>query len=278
MITQVPDTLPLIPILNEKLIQLLRNLTPEQWELPTIARKWKVKDIAAHLIDVNIRRIGLQRDNWNLAPDRNIGSYSDLVGYLNDLNADWVKAMRRLSPPLLIDWLQQTNEEVLEVFKNLDPQKPAIFSVAWAGEEVSTNAFDIAREYTERWHHQQQIRDAIGDTSTLMTKGLYKPLLDIFMFAWPYTLNKIEIPEGTVIKTVITGEGGGEWTVVKKNEWTFCASGENPTPDAETLIEGDIAWKLFTKSFRKEDIEGKFEIKGDEKSGSIVLEMISVMA
>ena len=38
----------------------------------------------------------------------------------------------------------------------------AIFSVAWAGESESENWFDVARDYTERWHHQQQIRDAVG--------------------------------------------------------------------------------------------------------------------
>ena len=31
-----------------------------------------------------------------------------------------------------------------------------------AGEAVSANWFDVAREFTERWHHQQQIRLAIG--------------------------------------------------------------------------------------------------------------------
>ena len=54
----------LLPVLNEKLITLLRSLTPEEWQLPTIARLWTVKDVAAHLLDGNIRSLSLLRDGW----------------------------------------------------------------------------------------------------------------------------------------------------------------------------------------------------------------------
>ena len=36
------------------------------------------------------------------------------------------------------------------------------FGVAWAGEERSPAWFDVARELTERWHHQAHIRLATG--------------------------------------------------------------------------------------------------------------------
>jgi hypothetical protein len=34
--------------------------------------------------------------------------------------------------------------------------------VSWAGPEAAPVWFGVAREYTERRHHQQQIRDATG--------------------------------------------------------------------------------------------------------------------
>jgi hypothetical protein len=37
----------LFPKIEAKLIELLRSLTPEEWEKQTIAPKWKVKDVAA---------------------------------------------------------------------------------------------------------------------------------------------------------------------------------------------------------------------------------------
>ena len=53
---QVPvETLHLFPVLNKLLIELLSSLSADDWNKPTIAKLWTVKDIAAHLLDTNIR-------------------------------------------------------------------------------------------------------------------------------------------------------------------------------------------------------------------------------
>ena len=100
-----------------------------------------VKDVAAHLLDVNIRFISSNRDRWELKPDEKIYGYQDLVNYLNLLNADWVNAMKRVSSDLLVTWLTQTHEDYVLGLEKLDPEAPAKFSVAWAGEEISANWF-----------------------------------------------------------------------------------------------------------------------------------------
>ena len=46
------------------------------------------------------------------------------------------------------------SKESAEYHQALDPFGAAMFPVSWAGEEESTNWFDTAREFTERWHHQ----------------------------------------------------------------------------------------------------------------------------
>ena len=45
------QVLPLFPVLDDKLSELLRSLSSEDWQQPTLARKWTVKDVAAHLLD-----------------------------------------------------------------------------------------------------------------------------------------------------------------------------------------------------------------------------------
>lgn len=47
----------LLPKLDQKLLELLWSLDAEDWEKPTIAPLWCVKDIAAHLLDGNIRAL-----------------------------------------------------------------------------------------------------------------------------------------------------------------------------------------------------------------------------
>jgi hypothetical protein len=57
---------------------------------------------------------------------------------------------------------------------SLDPTAPASLAVRRAGETRSANWFDIARESTERWHHQQQIPLAVGKPA-LLTPRFYAP-------------------------------------------------------------------------------------------------------
>ncbi len=160
-------------------------------------------------------------------------------------------------------------------FLKLDPFAIAAYPVSWAGETSSCNWFDIAREYTERWLHQQQIRDAVKDKG-IMTDELYRPFLNIFMRAWPYAMREMKAEEGTLLKAVVMGSG--EWYLkMTNNVWNLEEySGENII--AETIIDGDVAWKLFSKSIRKQDIRHGITVNGEYSLGEKVLEMVSVMA
>src|SRR3954449_7178890 len=99
------NLVPLFPGLHRELMTLLRGLQPADWGKPTSCALWSVKDIVAHLLDTCLRRLSFARDGLSATPDRGISSYADLVGYLNQLNADWVAASRRLSPQVLMDLL-----------------------------------------------------------------------------------------------------------------------------------------------------------------------------
>ena len=105
---------------------------------------------------------------------RNADDYKDLVAFINQLNASWVAAAKRLSPRVLVDLLEWSGPRVAELFASLPPDGPAHFPVAWAGEERSANWMDTGREYTEKWHHQAQIREAVGAPSacTRDSRGL----------------------------------------------------------------------------------------------------------
>jgi uncharacterized protein (TIGR03083 family) len=271
------DILPLFPVLNHELVSFLQNLSKDDWQRQTVARKWVIKDVAAHLLDGNLRKISRYRDHWRTVPGKLINSYQDLVDYLDEINNVWVMAAKRLSPRIIAEMLAATNDEVYAIFKSLDPFGKAEHSVAWAGENESYNWFNIAREYTEFFVHQQQMRDAVGDQG-LLNSQLYHPFLDIFMRALPYTYRDIKAPEVTLLKFTITGQGGGHWFLKRMNDsWSLvpAVTGEMAS---ETFIDGSVAWKLFSKSARKEDVKGSFEIKGNPLFGEKILDMVSVMA
>ncbi len=270
------ETIQLFPVLDKMLIKLLRSLNEEQWNSPTIARLWKVKDIAAHLLDGNLRTLSFSRDQYSGQQPGAINSYADLISYLNQLNHSWTEATHRLSPRVLTDLLESTGKQFCKHLKSLHPYDDAVFPVAWAGQYVSPNWFHIAREYTEKFLHQQQIRDAVGQQA-LFTKKLYRPFLDTFMQALPYTYRHTAAPVGTSVTAEVTGKAGGRWHIIKNEaEWTFVKKVKQPT--ARIIVDPYDAWKLFSKGMSPQEAERKVEINGDRELGRIALNMIAVMA
>src|SRR5512143_3368007 len=207
------DTRPLFAPLHAELMVLLTGLTPEEWERPTLAREWKVRDVAAHLLDTQLRKLSAQRDGHRLATERPIAGWGDLVALLNELNATWVSAARRLSPRVLVELLAVSGPSVAAFVAAQDPHAEAHFAVAWAGERRSENWFDAGREYTEWWHHQMQIRDAVGAPLLLERRWLL-PLLELSVRAFPRAYEGLVAPEGTIVSFEVTGPGGGRWSLV----------------------------------------------------------------
>jgi uncharacterized protein (TIGR03083 family) len=271
--------------IHDELLSLLRNLSGDDWSKPTAARQWVVKDIVAHLLDTDIRRLSYQRDKAPMVPPETpitpssseSDGYRDLVNFLNQLNADWVRAAKRISPGLLIEFLEVTGPQVCDLFNSLDPFAPALFGVAWAGEQESQNWFDIAREYTEKWHHQQQIRDAVGSTPLTSRKWLF-PVLDTFLRGLPHTYRVTHADEGSSVVVNIAGEAGGAWTLNREGATWKLYGGESDDAVCQVRMEQDTAWRLLTKGLSREDAAARIEIIGDRRLGEPILGMLSVIA
>ncbi|MEA2559794.1 MAG: hypothetical protein QOH06_1298 [Acidobacteriota bacterium] len=271
------DVVELFPELDALLIPLLRGLSEEDWGRPAVGA-WTVKDVAAHLLDTAIRRLAFDRDRLPpVPPDGPIEGYGDLVAFLNDLNHVWVRAMKRVSPRLLTDFLEKTGAELSAHLAGLDPSGPALFSVAWAGEETSESWFDVAREYTERWHHQQQIREAVGAPG-LTSRRLMHPVLDAFLRGLPHAYRSVEAEEGTAIAVEIEGEAGGEWALVREGSRWRLYEGAPEAPQARVCMSQDTAWRRMTKGITREQAAERSEVTGDRSLGEPVFGMLSVMA
>jgi len=268
----------LFSILDNLLIDVLQSLSPTDWHLPTVAPLWQVKDIAVHLLDGNLRTLSMLRDAYFGETPPPINSYQDLVHFLNQLNAEWVKAFRRVSPKVLVELLQITGVQVSSHFATLPPYEKALFSVAWAGEDESYNWFHVAREYTEKWHHQQQIRLAVHQTAPLYSKNLYEPYLATSMRALPHHYRDIKVQEGNSLVIKVLGEGGGTWAIEQQqNQWILVEHAvANPTSTVE--IAGEVAWRIFTKGISRKEAQNHVKISGEATLGEKIFDMLAVMA
>ncbi len=269
-------TAPLFAGLHDELMALLRGLSRADWDRPTTATAWTVRDVAAHMLDVDIRRLSAHRDGHAPPPPAGVlASYRDLVGYLDQLNATWVAAARRIGPPVLVDLLAVTGAQVAAFVTGLDPDGPALYAVSWAGEQTSANWLDVGREFTERWHHQQQIREAVGAPGLVESRWL-RPVLEISMRALPHAYREVAA-DGAAVMIAVEGDAGGTWTLVRDGRaWRLC-TGAAAAPVARVRLSADTAWRLFF-GVPMADARARLAIEGDEAVGAVVLRAIAIMA
>jgi uncharacterized protein (TIGR03083 family) len=265
----------LLPLVDAKLIDLLRSLTAREWDTPTVAPARTVRDVAAHLLDTQQRLVSRLRGE-PLPPSRSIGSHADLVAFIDRLNAEGVARYRRLEPAALIVRLEEGSPLYAAHHQSLDPLADAPYAVSWAGETRSANWFHTARELTERWHHQQQIRLAVGRPG-IMTRELYHPVLDCFMRALPFAYRDRRREPGTVARFTVEGDCGGSWHLSREaGGWDLIPP---PTHDAvsETRIPQEIAWRIFTKGIARDAAATQVRVSGDADLGGHVLRMVAIV-
>lgn len=265
---------PLFAEVRRELVLLLKGLSEEEWARPTAAPKWNVKDVALHILGGDVGNLSRRRDVFSLTAD--LSTYEKLVAFINDLNASWVAAGQRMSPRVLIDLTEHVGRQADEYFAGLNSHEMGA-AVSWAGDGPAPVWFDVAREYTERWHHQQQIRDATGRPG-LYERRLFEPVLDTFVRGLPHTFRDVEAASGIVVQLKVTGELQKTWSLVRSDGSWILFDGASQRKDAALTIKAEDAWKIFTRGVRGEEAVRRAELGGDRKLGEKILQMVSVIA
>lgn len=235
------DTRAFFRPLSAEFVALLRRLSGDAWTRPTVAGTWRVCDVLAHLVDVTARRLSFHRDRL---PPPAFDGRGDFVAFINDLNARWVGVAGRLSPQVLTTLYAALSDELASFVETMPMDAPALFPVSWAGENSSAGWFDIGREFTEVWHHQQQIRDAVGAPAPSNPEWLRAFLL-IALRGLPHAYRDVPAAVGDTVVLRISGPSGGAWTIRRdEDRWSLWA-GEPDGPSAVAALSDDTAWRLL---------------------------------
>ena len=271
------DTRPLFRPVSIRLVTLLRGLPLESWERPTVAGAWVVRDVAAHLLDSTLRRLSFHRDEMTPpSPPRAIDSEREFVAFINQLNAQWVAAAKRLSPRVLTDLYELASREAADWLESLPLDAPALFPVSWAGEQASAGWFDVGREFTELWHHQQQIRMAVG-ADDLPDPRYLNAVIDIAMRGLPHAFRDVSAEPGQTVAIDISGPSGGHWTLVRDGERWVLWRGEPPSATASLRLTDQTAWKLLFNALPEGDAARAVHIEGRIDLGRALLRARSVI-
>ena len=271
----------LFPELHHHLLELLASLSDEQWLRPTVCPGWSAKDVALHLLGGQIANLSRRRDGIPNAivayvpPGTDLSAPGAFVPILNEWNEHWVAAARRMSTRVLRELLAMTGEQLSSYFRGLD--MTAIGSpVGWAGPEPAPVWLDVAREFTEQWMHQAQIRDAVG-VPGIRERRLFAPVIATFMHALPWALRNTVASEGTRLRVVITGEAGGEWYAERyAGGWVLRAA---PTVDSAStaMLTAEDAWRIWTKGLPQDESARVVRTTGDDRLAKAVLDMVAFL-
>lgn len=177
---------------------------------------------------------------------------------------------------MLIEFLGITGPQISQYFASLDPH--AIGGpVSWAGPDPAPVWVDIAREYTERWHHQQQIRDAAGKPGLTSPRHL-SPVIQTFVRAFPHSHRDVPAGIGTHVRIVIAGPSGGVWSLVRGAEqWRLYVDVDAPA-HAEVHVSEVDAWKLLSKTLDRESFIRRTNITGERRLAMPFFDAVSVIA
>jgi uncharacterized protein (TIGR03083 family) len=258
------------------LLELLESLAAEQWQAPTVCPGWSVKDVALHLLGDDIDLLARRRDGAAPADTPSTpGGFQELVASLDRLNQSWVEATRRVSPRLLCELLAVTGEATERYLAGLE-----LFvveeSVSWIRPDPVPNWLDVARQYTERWTHHQQIRDAVG-VPGLQEPAFLAPVLATFVHALPRAFADVPAAVETTVEVVIAGQAGGCWVLTRTPRGWRLAAGPAAAPRARVALEADTAWRLWTKGIRPDAAQAAVSISGDRALGLPVLDAVAII-
>jgi uncharacterized protein (TIGR03083 family) len=247
--------------LSREIVGMLRATADDDWERPTMAARWRVRDVVAHMIDTALRRLSLQRDRPVTAAVPPL-SNRDLVTLINDLNATWVRAAGRFSPRVLTDLYSQASSDLADFVESLDLHTAALFPVSWAGETRSVQWLDIGREFTEVWHHGAQVREAIG-AGPFSDPQWLRSVLQIAMHAVPYAYRDVVARPGVTVAIRVTGRASAVWhATYDGRRWTV-EEGELVDPTTAATMPDEVAWRLFFNALSSADIRSRIHVEGD---------------
>jgi hypothetical protein len=181
------------------------------------------------------------------------------------------------SPRVLTDLLSHLGPQLDQLWASLDMDRLGE-AVSWAAPGVPAPAWlDVAREYTEYWVHQQQVRDAVG-RSGASTGRLMTPVIDTFVRAVPYALRHLAPAPGSLVQLEVTGPGGGSWTI--RRQEAAWAVGRGPAAQDATAVvrlSADTLWRVATRGITVETARERATIAGDHGLGSAALTLVAII-
>lgn len=233
---------------RESLDVLVRDLTGADWDKPTPAEGWSVRDQVSHLTFFDEQAALAAGD-----PD----AFQATLAEIKDLDAfvdDPLEAGRAIAPAEVLAAWRTTHEDMQVAFAALDPAT----RVPWYGPPMSPASFVTAR-LMETWAHGQDVVDALGLSREPTDRLRHVSFLGVRARRNSYAAQGKELPPEEV-RVELTGPGGERWAwnedagdSVVGDAVDFCLVVTQRRHPADTglVIDGPLAteWMSIAQAF-----------------------------
>jgi uncharacterized protein (TIGR03083 family) len=257
-----------------RLIELLATLDRADWDRPSPCPGWSVLDLSCHLVGDDLGFLSRHRDAYHGTPGPAQAGEAEFIAWLDDLQAEWVRAARRLSPRVVIGLLDWAGPQIAETMRGEDP-RALTGSVSWAGTGPVPAWLDQVRELSEYWIHRQQLLQALGRPSDLRA-DLAGPVLDGLRWAYPFRLGQVRAEAGDTVTISITGPVAATWRLVAATTGWEYRSEPGPRIMASLDMTTEQAWRLLTNNLPAAERAG-LTASGDETVISVLYQTRAVI-
>jgi len=174
--------------------------TAPEWDLPTPAEGWAVRDQISHLafFDEAGRLAMVDEDAFARSVDEVMASTGDPMEV-------HLSRGRAMGGDELLEWWGSAHRAMIEVFATADPSA----RVPWFGPSMGVLSFISAR-LMETWAHGQDVCDALGAERAPTARLRHIVHLGVRARPFSYMVRGREVPAGR-IDVVVAGPDGDEW-------------------------------------------------------------------
>ncbi|HMJ75007.1 MAG TPA: TIGR03084 family metal-binding protein [Iamia sp.] len=183
------------------LLALVGPLPAEDWERPTPAEGWRIRDQVSHLAYFDDAAVQALVD-----PDGFRAAAAEVMGRGPDFPDRVASDARTLAAPAVRDWFTAARRSLLEAFGPADPGT----RLPWYGPDMSA-ASSVTARLMETWAHGQDVADALGVERTPTIRLRHIAHLGVATRAHSYRLRGREAPAEPV-RVELDAPDGERWT------------------------------------------------------------------
>ena len=181
------------------LLSILGPLSAPDWDQPTPAEGWTVRDQVSHLAFF---------DGTGLLAATDEEGFTESTRSMETKGVDslGIPEGRAMSPADLLNWFQSARSTMTEAFRRLDPKA----RLPWYGPPMGALSFATAR-LMETWAHGQDVADTFAIVRTPTDRLKHVAHIGVRARAFSYATNGRTVPD-TPIRVELTGPSGDRWS------------------------------------------------------------------